>query len=197
MDWDSSSRLVRSIAVVAVALTAAAGPAAAKVFHGRKDALEMAFPDADRIDGKTFVLRDDQVERIERRMRGQLDRKLAKVYTAVQGDDVLGYAVIDVHDVRTLAEAIMVVLTPSGEVRSLRVLAFHEPLEYLPTKRWYRQFENRSLDVPLRLGGDIHGVVGSTLTARATTTAVRKALAYYEVLVVDENDPGPATLSAQ
>ena len=143
----------------------------------------MAFPSADRIDGKTFVLREDQVERIEERARGHLDHSLAKVYTALRGDDVLGYAVIDVHDVRSLAEAIMVVLTPAGEVRSLRVLAFHEPLEYLPTERWYRQFENRSLDEPLRLGGDIHGVVGSTLTARATTKAVRRALAYYEVLV--------------
>ncbi len=176
------------MAVAAVVATTVAAPAAAKVFHSRAEALEMAFPGADRIDGTTFVLHNEQVEQIEQRMRGQLERKLAKVYAAFQGDEILGYAVIDVHDVRTLAEAIMVVLTPSGEVRSLRILAFHEPLEYLPTQRWYRQFKSQSLDKPLRLGGDIHGVVGSTLTARATTEAVRRALAYYEVLVAARFD---------
>ncbi len=195
MDSASSSRRVAFIAVAAVAVAAAASPAAAKVFHSRTAALEMAFPGADRIEGKTFVLREDEVERIERRMRGHLERKLARVYTAVRGDDILGYAVIDVHDVRTLAEAIMVVLTPTGTVRSLRILAFHEPLEYLPAERWYRQFENRSLAEPLRLGGDIHGVVGATLTARATTQAVRRALAYYEVLVAAETDARSPSLS--
>ena len=127
-------------------------------------------------------------------MRGHLDHRLAKIYTAHRGDDILGYVVIDVHEVRTLPEAIMVVLTPSGRVRSLHVLAFHEPLEYLPTERWYRQFEDRSLDEPLRLGGDIHGVVGSTLTAQATAQAVRRALAYYEVLVVDDASAGKASI---
>jgi Na+-translocating ferredoxin:NAD+ oxidoreductase RnfG subunit len=81
----------------------------------------------------------------------------------------------------------MIVLSPAGEVRSLRVLAFHEPLEYKPTSRWYSQFENRSLEAPLRVGGDIHGVVGATLSARATTRGVRRALAYFEVLLQSED----------
>ena len=77
----------------------------------------------------------------------------------------------------------MVVLTPEGAVRSLRVLAFHEPLEYLPAARWYEQFDRKSRAAPLRLGGDIDGVSGATLSARAATTSVRRALALYEVLV--------------
>jgi len=189
---DLSSRFP-FIALLAVAIALVAAPAAGKVFYSRAAALEMAFPNADRIDGKTFVLHDEQVGKIEARIRGSLDRNLAKVYTAVEGGAVVGYAIIDVHDVRALAEAVMIVLTPSGEVRSLRILAFHEPLEYLPTERWYRQFENQSLQNPLRLGGDIHGVVGATLTARATTKAVRRALAYYEVLIAHGDASQPAS----
>jgi Na+-translocating ferredoxin:NAD+ oxidoreductase RnfG subunit len=94
---------------------------------------------------------------------------------------------IDIHNVRTLPEAFMIVLSPAGEVRSLRVLAFHEPLEYKPTNRWYSQFDNQSIGAPLRVGGDIHGVVGATLSAHATTRGVRRALAYYEVLLQSEN----------
>jgi hypothetical protein len=161
----------------------AAGDAAAKVFHSRTEALELAFPEADRVEDKTYVLRDDQVQAIETLAKSALESKLVKVYTGYRGDDVLGYAFIDIHNVRTLPEAFLVVLSPEGDVRTLRVLAFHEPLEYMPSGRWYDQFEEKSLADGLRVGRDVHGIVGATLSARATTQGVRRALALYEVVV--------------
>jgi Na+-translocating ferredoxin:NAD+ oxidoreductase RnfG subunit len=164
-------------------LAAAAAPA--KVFYSQSEALEWAFPDADEVASELFVLDDEQVERIQALAKCQLDSKLVKIYKGISHGGVIGYAVIDIHNVRTLPEAFMIVLNPLGEVRSLRVLAFHEPLEYKPTNRWYRQFDRKSLGAPLRVGGDVHGVVGATLSARATTRGVRRALAFYEVLIHD------------
>ena len=163
------------------------GVAHGKVFYTQSEALELAFPDAEEVASNTFVLDDDQVERIESLAKCELDSKLVKIYTGIRDGRVLGYALIDVHNVRTLPEAFMIVLNPAGEVRSLRVLAFHEPLEYKPTRRWYTQFDNRSIEAPLRVGGDIHGVVGATLSAHATTRGVRRALAYYKILLQSEN----------
>jgi Na+-translocating ferredoxin:NAD+ oxidoreductase RnfG subunit len=159
----------------------------AKVFYSQSEALELAFPEAEEVASNTFILDDDQVERIESLAKCELDSKLVKIYTGMREDEVLGYALIDVHNVRTLPEAFMIVLSPAGAVRSLRVLAFHEPLEYKPTSRWYSQFDNRSIEAPLRVGRDIHGVVGATLSTRATTRGVRRALAYYEVLLQSED----------
>jgi hypothetical protein len=172
-----------ALALAALAWLLGTAPAQAKVFHSRSEALEMAFPDAERVEARTFVLRDDQLERIRELGKCELDSKLVKIYAGMRGDEVLGYAVIDVHNVRTLPEAFMVVLSPAGEVRSLRVLAFYEPLDYLPAGRWYEQFVEKDLGEPLRLGGDIHGVVGATLSASATTRGVRRILAYYQVLI--------------
>jgi len=166
-----------------LALLFAAGPAAAKVFYSRSEALKIAFPDAERIADHTYVLSDAQAERIVALSQSPLDSKLVKIYTAYRGEQPIGYAVIDVHNVRTMPEAFMVVLTPEGSVRSVRMLAFHEPLDYLPNDRWYAQFDEKSLESPLRLGDDIHAVVGATLSARATTRGVRRALALYQVLV--------------
>jgi Na+-translocating ferredoxin:NAD+ oxidoreductase RnfG subunit len=174
--------------VIVVLLIAVFGAVSAesKVFYSRSEALELAFPDAETVESQTFVLNDAQLEQIERLAKCELDSKLVKIYTGLRDGNVIGYALIDVHNVRTLPEAFMVVLNPAGEVRSLRVLAFHEPLEYKPTNRWYRQFDNKSIDARLRLGGDVHGVVGATLSARATTRGVRRALAYYQVLIQSE-----------
>jgi Na+-translocating ferredoxin:NAD+ oxidoreductase RnfG subunit len=176
-------------AAVVVSLLAvfAASSAHAKVFYSQSEALELAFPDAEEVVSNTFVLDDEQVERIESLAKCELDSKLVKFYTGMREGRVLGHALIDVHNVRTLPEAFMVVLSPAGKIRALRVLAFHEPLEYKPTNRWYRQFNDQSIEASLRVGGDIHGVVGATLSAHATTRGVRRALAYYEVLLQSEN----------
>ncbi|MGH0032207.1 MAG: FMN-binding protein [Myxococcota bacterium] len=185
----SSSRragLIPTLALVlGLALPAVPLPAGAKVFYSRNEAVQLAFPEADRIEDETVLLGDEQVDRIQSLAKSELESRLVRVYRGFRGGELLGYAIIDVHNVRTLPEAFLVVLSPQGQVRNLRVLAFHEPLEYKPSDRWYDQFENASSRRTLRLGRDVHGIVGATLSARATTRGVRRALALYEVVLQD------------
>ena len=65
------------------------------------------------------------------------------------------------------------------------MLAFYEPEEYAPAEGWLRRLEGRGLDPSLRLGGEIHGIAGSTLSSRAVVTSVRRALALFAVLIED------------
>ncbi len=185
MRSDPTGRALTRALGLAVLLAAvcSGGGADAKVFYSRSEALDLAFPQADRVEGHTYALDDDQVARVETLARCPMDTKLVKMYTGWKGGEVVGYAFIDLHTVRTLPEAFLVVLDPEGAVRTLRVLAFHEPLDYLPAGRWYQQFERKSIDDPLRLGRDIHGILGATLSARAVSASVRRVLAFYEVLV--------------
>jgi len=165
-----------------------AGPAHAKVFHSRQEALQLAFPEAERIEKQTYVLTPEQVAEIEERSRARTDTRLVTIFTAWRGETVLGYAHVDVHTVRTHPEAFMVVLKPDGSVRSVRVLAFHEPLDYLPAERWYSLFEGKTKGDRLQVDGDVHGVVGATLSTRAAADGVRRMLAYHAVLIAGEGD---------
>jgi Na+-translocating ferredoxin:NAD+ oxidoreductase RnfG subunit len=157
--------------------------ASAKVFASQQQALAEAFPDASRIDRRTVLLRKSDVAKITELTHEKVQAKVVVLHTAYDGAVLLGYAHIDVHNVRTKPEALMIVLTPSGTVRSVRILAFHEPLDYLPTDRWYGQFAGKSKQDGLRVGRDVHGVVGATLSARAAADGVRRMLAYWEVLL--------------
>jgi len=183
----SSSEAARAggLALLALALLglAVAGPAGAKVFHSQQQALALAFPDADRIEKRTYILTSSETEQIESRARCAVESRLVTLHTGWKGDVLLGYAHIDVHTIRTKPEGLMVILDAAGQVRSVRVLAFHEPLDYMPTERWYRQFDGKGLEDGLRPGRDVHGIVGATLSVRTTTEAVRRALAYYEILI--------------
>ncbi len=160
--------------------------ASAKVFVSQNQALREAFPDATRIERETKVVIGDEYDRIKAITKDDRPAKVVVIHTAYRDDLLLGYGHIDVHNVRTKPEAFLVVLTPDGVVRSVRVLAFHEPLDYLPTDRWYGQFAGKTRQDRLRVGGDIHGVVGATLSTQAASDGVRRMLAYYEVLLKAE-----------
>ena len=177
----------RRAVLALLGLLAAGTPAAAEVFLSQREALALAFPEADRIEKKSVVLDDAQAAAVEKQSGAPLESKLVTLHQGFRGEQLLGYALIDVHTVRTLPEAFMVVLTPDGRVASLRMLAFYEPSEYKPPARFLAQFDARALEPELRLGGAIHGIAGSSLSARAVTTGVRRSLALYQVLVRDSS----------
>ena len=178
----------RRVVLALLALLFAAAPAAAEVFLSQREALALAFPGADRIEKKSVVLDDAQAAAVEQLSGAPLESMLVTLHQGFRGDELLGYALIDIHNVRTLPEAFMVVLTPEGRVATLRMLAFYEPSEYKPPQRFLAQFDARSLEPSLRLGGAIHGIAGSSLSARAVTTGVRRSLALYQVLVRGGNE---------
>jgi len=171
------------VLVLIVLFLASPNSPLAKVFYAKEEAIRAAFPEADVIDKQTFFLTDDQKRQVESLAQARLESKLVTLYIGKRGQKPLGYAMIDVHTVRTLPEAVMVVLSPEGLVTSTLILAFYEPLEYLPNERWLKQFDQTRLTPDLRVGGGIAGITGATLTVRGVTDAVRKALAVYQVLI--------------
>ena len=166
-----------------VALVAVADVAGAEVFASKAEALEQAFPGADSIESHTLVLDEAQAAAIEKLSFGELESRLATIHSGRKDGQLIGYAIIDVHTVRTFPEAFLVVLDPQGRVVSTRILAFYEPPEYMPPERWLEQFDDRVLEPSLSLGGTIHGISGSTLSSRAVTTGVRRALALYDTFL--------------
>ena len=178
----SASRLHTGLALVA--LTVVLPPAGhAKVFYSRDEALPLAFPDADRIEARDFFLTPEQRAEIEHRAKAALDSDLITVYVGHRGDQLLGYAMLDTHIVRTLPETFLVVLTADGRVAATHVLAFYEPTEYLPGPRWLEQFRSQPLSDDLQIGRGIAAITGSTLTSRAVTSGIRRALAIHAVLL--------------
>ncbi|HYO12438.1 MAG TPA: FMN-binding protein [Thermoanaerobaculia bacterium] len=181
----SSSRARRLAAALSLGLAllggAAARPAFAKVFLTVEEALRLAFPGCE-VTRRTAYLTPEQVRRARELSRGEVPSALVTSYAATRGGQPAGTAYFDTHRVRTLPETLMVVVDPQGKVARVEVISFREPEEYLPRGAWYEQFQSEALDRDLQLKRDIHPVTGATLTARATTNAVRRVLALHRVI---------------
>ena len=180
--------LVRAVPLVVLLSFAfgAPAPAGAHVYLTVDEALDLAFPGCE-VSRETVYLTAGQVARAGELAGEELESALAHPYVArCRGERAGGgVAYFDTHRVRTLPETIMVVVGPDGEVARIEVLAFREPPDYIPRDAWYEQFFGRALAPDLELKRAIRPVTGATLTARATTDAVRRVLALHEVLRED------------
>ncbi|TYO99669.1 FMN-binding protein [Geothermobacter ehrlichii] len=156
-------------------------PCGAGVLMTRSEALALAFPNAERVETRTLYLSAAQQAKVAR-LAGSDTGLLATFYVGHRGEEITGYAVIEATTVRTRPATVLILIDPQGRVRRVEILAFFEPEEYRPAARWLEQFDDHGLSPDLRIGGDIQGITGATLSAQAVTRLVRKTLALWSIL---------------
>lgn len=201
----------RSISTALAALLGAAlwigpwtTPASGKIFLTVEEALDLAYPDCE-VARSTVFLDEDQLRQAQEAAGVEVESGLVYPYRAdcggddggASGGNSGGTAYFDSHRVRTLPETVMVALDADGNVLRVEVLAFREPEDYIPRDVWYRQFDGEALDDELDLKRGIRGVTGATLTARATTEAVRRVLAIHRILSQDTSEPASQSEPSQ
>lgn len=172
-------------AVVLAAVATGAGVLDAQVGRLTQDeALRLAFPPPARVERQTAFLGDAQLAAARERAGPDvpIEQRVVTYYTATLEGRSLGAAYFDAHRVRSLAEVLMVLVSPDGRVLRVEILRFDEPPEYRAPAGWLRQFEDDSLGDRLSLKGDIATMAGATLTSHAVVRAVRRVLALHAAI---------------
>lgn len=159
----------------------------AQVFKTQKEALKQAFPDGYTITRKVLFLTDEQVDKIQKLAKSKVESKLVTYYVGSEEDTTVGYAFFETKIVRTKPVTFMLVVNPNGTIRYVDILAFYEPLDYIPTSKWLDLFKAKILNDNLWPRRDIHHITGATLTVQAITQEVRKILAIYQIAIPKEN----------
>ncbi len=174
------SRRAAALFALSALLPGAAGGA---VFETQEHALARVFPAPARVERRTDFLSPAEVEAAQKAARAPIESAVVTRYAALGPDGaLLGTAYFDAHVVRTAKEVLLVVVAPDGSVRSVDVLAFGEPQDYLPRERWLERIEGKKAGDELFVGRALAHVSGATLTTRAIAAAVRRVLALHAVL---------------
>lgn len=137
-------------------------------------ALQEIYPGG-KVEVKTIPVTKDDIKSLEKQYGLKVDPGLADFYIVKKDGKVIAYGYVDVHIVRTKPEMVLYTITPDGKIDVVQVLAFQEPLDYLPDESWFKQFHGRD-ENSVRFKKDISNVSGATLTARAAAENARKAL---------------------
>jgi hypothetical protein len=150
--------------------------ARARVFLTRQQALATAFPGT-KVTREVVYLTPEQLAAAKKESGLDFTDRMIVRYASPTG-----YAYFDTHRVRTLAETVMIVVTPDGRIDRVEILSFDEPPDYLPKPRWIEQFRGRKLDDDLSLKHAIRPISGASLSGRAITNASRKILALHHTI---------------
>lgn len=163
-------------------------PCFAKIFYSKDEAMELAFGKGKRVEMLSLFPNEGHKAKIQELAKVKLESGMFTFYVGKDQDKILGYAAIEAITVRTKPETLMIVLTPTGELRNVYTLAFHEPPEYQPPERWYEKLNKLPLS-EMDFNKGVDGISGATLSTRAAITSIRKVLAIYQVLIQDKGKP--------
>lgn len=172
--------LLTGVALLIALLTVAAG-LEARVYIGIQGALSAAFPDAE-FQRKPMYLSRAQQSTLKAVPGLASIGRFHTFYIARDArGQIIGHALFDTHTVRTKEQTLLIALNPDSTVRSTRVISFFEPQEYLAPDRWLQIFTGKSSKDAIRTGRDLPTISGATLTTRAVSDAVRKAIQLHGV----------------
>lgn len=132
---------------------------------------------------KNILLSKAQASSLEKNAGTKLKSKIFRVFKAMKDDKLLGYGILINKKVRAKNAVVIYFISKDSILDAIEIIAFNEPLEYIPSKTWNKQFSNTPSDKMLRVGRDIPTITGATLSARSITDGSRLAFALYnEVL---------------
>ena len=159
----------------------------AEVYYSKDEAFELAFGSGASVEAVSLFLTDEQAANIERTAKVKLDSRLYTFHRGMRGGQVLGYAAIESHTVRTQPEVVMIVLDNAGQLVRIEVLAFHEPPEYKPPTRWFERLYRRPVQ-DLVIDHGVDAIAGATLSSRAALDGARKVLAIFKLAYKEESN---------
>jgi len=131
---------------------------------------------------KNILLSNVKFTKIQRDAQTKLDTKIYRIYTAKRGDTLIGYGILINRKVRS-KNAVTLYMISAHKLRSIEIISFNEPLEYLPTNSWQAQFENKDTENILILHKEIPTITGATLSAKSIIEGSRIAFALYNELL--------------
>lgn len=131
-----------------------------------------------------ITLSDDQRDAIQKISDVRQRWKQQKIWKAYEGDQFLGWFIVDKvigkHEFITYATA----LSPDGDVLGIEIMEYRESYgSEVNQQDWKDQFVGRDKNSPLELEEDIRNISGATLSCRNVTNGVKRLLALYEVIL--------------
>ena len=158
------------------------GPEAVRVYFTEDEALAKVFDQADVLEAETWMPTDEERAAIESRLGAKLPEAGFPIWRGHEGDRDLGWALVLEEKGRFKPITFMVHVQPDRSIGYVLVMVYRESRgDGVKRQRFLKQFRGKDLQDKLRMNRDIIGLTGATLSSRALTHGVRKALVLVDV----------------
>lgn len=158
-----------------------------RVFLTKTDALKLAFPGVKKVKKSKLWLTDSQTEAIRKILGDQIkynEKRVTYYFGLDEAGKPVGAMVIGNEIGRSYPITFMVVINPDGTVKDVEIMVYREPHGWeVRFESFMSQFFGRNAADPFN---NINNITGATLSVRSMTKGVKKAVAEYQVLMIDK-----------
>ena len=160
----------------------------------QEEALKEVFFSGAEIEKETKELTGATLEKIKERLGGSLiytqegsesapveSHNTIDFYFAKKDGERKGVAIIDVEPGKWGPVEIITAMTTDAVVKQVRVMSYQEQRgQPIARSSFMNQYRNKTSKSPLTVGKDIIAISGATISSRAATFTVNKAIVIYE-----------------
>ena len=184
----------RVIAVLVFTMFALTGGVFAFTLLSKDEALKEVFFTGAEIEKETKELSGETLERVKERLGGSLiyhqegsesapveGETTVDFYFGLKDGERKGVAIIDVQPGKWGPVEIITAMTTDAVVKKVRVMSYQEQRgQPIARNSFMNQYRGKTSKSPLEVGKDIIPISGATISSRAATFTVNKAIVLYE-----------------
>lgn len=158
----------------------------AKMLISPIDAMNKGFGDKIKIEKNDISLTNEQIKDIQNSAKVKLKNKNVTVFKALKTNKIIGYGILVNRKVRSKNAVVLYMISNDSILKSIEIIAFNEPMEYIPQKSWTSHFEDKNTKEYLSLSKEIPVITGATMSARNIVESSREAFAVYNYILKEK-----------
>ena len=169
-----------SLLLASLASTVAPSEAKAETYYTSRSVLSSFFPKSEKVSYTTFSPSKTQRAQLKKELGYELSKSSYHFFVATTEGHLDGYAFIDDVMGQHLPITFAVKLSPEGVVLREEVMVYREAHgDEIRNPRFSKQFRGKTVHDSMRPNKDIDCVSGATISSRAITLGVRRALVLF------------------
>ena len=158
-------------------------PLLAEEYMTEKEALKLAFPNADEFDLHRIIATKTQRAELADRLGIRLPSRFFKYYRCKKDGKLIGRAIVDEAPGKYHPFAYLLAVDPAHKVHSIEILNYHEKFGFEVKQDSFKdQFKGHSPSNSKHLERDIRIIAGATISCQSLIEAVKRQLIYLDVM---------------
>lgn len=155
----------------------------AKTIISPMDAMKQNYLQSDKITQEDLLITDANVLKIEQNAKTKLNTKSFKIFKAAKNGKNIGYGVLIDRKIRSKNGVALYMISADSTLKAVEIIAFNEPLEYIPSKKWISQLNNTQSQNIEKVLKDVPPITGATLSAKNIIDGSSIAFAIYNEML--------------
>ncbi len=150
--------------------------------------IESVFPDRISIDHTKYKISKTSVKNIQNTVRQKFFRSEVNLWVIIDKDSSKYYGILDNVKGKSLPITFLTIFNDSSKVHYSSIIKYREGYGHeVGNRKWLDQFNLYSRISPYKVGDDISGITGATISVHSVTKGIRK-LSYLIDYIIKDNE---------